>query len=77
MPILRGNGGRESGWKTFVFLAGLSHRAAGDKILQLLIGSEAEHFLTAAGRISGTQIFVHDIEELLELERCTPGKDRN
>jgi hypothetical protein len=77
MSILRSDSGRESGREPFVFLAGLSHGTAGHKILQLLIRSQAEHFLAAAGRISGAQIFVYDIEKLLELERCTPGKDRN
>ena len=67
----------ERGREAFVFLAGLSHRAAGHEILQLLVSTQAQHFLAAAGRISRAQIFVHDIEELLELERCTAGKHRN
>jgi len=30
-----------------------------------------------AGRIPGPQVFMHDIKELLELERCTAGEHRN
>ena len=77
VSVLRSDRCRKSGRKPFVFLAILSHRATGHKILQLLIRSQAKHLLAAAGRISRAQIFVHDIEELLELERCTPGKHRN
>jgi len=45
--------------------------------LQLLISSQAQHFFTTAGGIPRAQIFVHDIKELFELERCTPGKYGN
>src|ERR1043166_6473931 len=77
MSVLWGNGGRKSGWQSLVFLTGLSHCTTGHKILQLLTRAQAQHFFASAGRISGAQIFVHDIEELLELERCSAGKDRN
>ena len=77
MSVLRSDGCRESGRKPFVFLAGLSYRATRHKILQLLIGSQAEHFLAAASCISRPKILVHDVEELLELELRTPGEDSN
>jgi hypothetical protein len=77
MSILWSDCGCEGGWEPFVFLAGFSHRAPGHEILQFLIRSQTEHLLTAASRISRAQVFVHYVEELLELERCTSGKHRN
>ena len=50
------------------FLPVFLYRAARDKILQFLVGAQAKHFFAAAGRISRAQIFVHDVEELFELE---------
>jgi hypothetical protein len=68
---------RQSGRKALIFFAILFHRTPRDKVLQFLVGPETEHFLAAAGRITRAQIFVHDVEELFELERRTPGKHRN
>ncbi len=74
MSVLRSDRCGESSRETFIFLASLSHRSAGDKILKLLISSQTQHFLTTTGGIPGPEIFVHDVNELFELERCTPGK---
>lgn len=63
------------GGETAVFLAGLLHHAAGDEILQLLVGTEAEHFLAAAGRVALAQLLMNEIKELLELEGTLFGKD--
>src|ERR1044071_1220725 len=73
VSVLRSDRCRKRGWEPLVFLAVLSHRATGYEVLQLFISSQAKHFLAAAGRISRAQIFVHNIEELLELERRAPG----
>src|SRR6266446_10885163 len=72
LSVLRSDRCRKSGREPFVFLAILSHSATGHEILELFISSQAKHLLPAAGRISRAQIFVHNIEELLEFERCTP-----
>ncbi len=74
MTILRRNRSRESRRETFVFLAGLLHRTAGDEILELLIRAEAQHFLATTGGITGAQVLVHDVEDLLELERRAAGE---
>ena len=67
---------RQRRWKTFVLLAILFDRSARDQILQFLVGAQSQHFLATAGRVSSSEIFMHDIEQLFELERRTPGKDR-
>ena len=77
MAVLRRDRLREGGGQALVFLAGLLHRATGDQILKFFIGAQTQHFLAAAGGITGTQIFVHDIEELLELEGGAAGKHRH
>ena len=77
MAVLRRDRLGERGRETLVFLASLTDRPTGDEILKLFVSTETEHFFAAAGRIPGPQIFVHDIKELLELERCTAGEDRN
>src|SRR2546423_9354372 len=71
VSVLRRDRLGERGRQAFVFLAGLTHGAASHQILKFFVSTEAQHFLAAAGRISRAQIFVHDIKELLELERCT------
>jgi len=71
VTILRRDRLGERGWKPFIFFAGFSDSAAGYEILKLFVSAEAQHFFAAAGRIPGTKIFVHDIKELFELERCT------
>ena len=77
MTILLSNRLRESRWQTLVFLAILLDRTPRHEILQFLVGSQSQHFLAAAGSISGPKILVHDVEQLLELERRTPGEDSN
>ncbi|MGI8480565.1 MAG: hypothetical protein ACR2MF_00610 [Chthoniobacterales bacterium] len=74
MAILRRDSLSQSSRRDFIFLSGLLHRTARHQILQLLISAQAKHLLAAAGRISRAQIFMHDVEELLELERCAPGQ---
>lgn len=78
--LLRGSGsrcrsrgrGRErlrQGSQTFVLLAGLLDHAAGDKVLKLLVSSQAKHLLSTTRCIASPETFVHHIKELLELER--------
>ena len=77
MTILLCNCLSQSRRQALVFLAILFDRTARHEVLQLLVGSQPQHFLAAAGSISRPKILVHDIEELLELERRTPGEDSN
>ena len=77
MAILLRNCLSQSCRQAFVFLAILLNRTTCDKVLQLLIGSQPQHFLAAAGSISRPKILMHDIEQLLELERGTFREDSN
>ena len=77
MTILLCNCLSQSRRQAFVFLAVLFDRTARYEVLQLLVGSQPQHFLATAGSIPCPKILVHDIEELLELERRTPGEDSN
>ena len=40
-------------------------------MLELLVGTEAEHFLTTTGGITLLQAVVDNIEELFELKGCS------
>ncbi len=77
MTILRRDGLREGRGQPFVFLARLFHRASRDQILKFFIRAQPQHFLASAGGVSGAQVFMHDIEKLLELERGAARKDCN
>src|SRR4051812_31069093 len=77
MAVLRSDRLGERSREPLVFLASLTDRPTGDEVLKLFVSTQAQHLFAAAGRIPGPQIFVHDIKELLELERCTAGEDRN
>ena len=57
------------GSEALVLLAVLLDHVARNKMLQLLVSSEAEHLLTTAGGIPLLESVVDDVEELLELER--------
>ena len=57
------------GSEALVLLAVLLDHVARNKMLQLLVSSEAEHLLTTAGGIPLLKSVVDDVEELLELER--------
>ena len=63
--------------QALVFLAGLPDHPARYQVLELLIGSEAQHFLAAARRISRPKVFMEDLKELLKFERSSSGKDCN
>ena len=73
-----GGGGGQEGCEALgdalVFAASLFHHAGGHEILQLLVGAEAEHFLTAARGVAGFEVGVDDIEERFELKRRLPGE---
>jgi len=77
MAILLRNCLSQSCRQAFVFLAILLNRTTCHEVLELLIGSQPQHFLAATGSISCPKILMHDIEQLLELERGTFGEDRN
>src|SRR5262249_17732818 len=77
MTILLCNRLGQSRRQALVFLTFFLDRAARHEILQFLVRSQTQHFLAATGSVSGPQILVHDVEELLELERRTPGEDSN
>ena len=77
MAILLRNCLSQSCRQAFVFLAILLNRTTCHEVLELLIGSQPQHFLAATGSISCPKILVHDVEELLELELGTPGEDSN
>ena len=77
VSVLRRDRLGERGREAFVFFAGLANGATGHQILKFLVSAEAQHLFATAGRIPGPEVFVHDIKELLELERCTAGEDRN
>src|SRR4051812_29143880 len=77
VAILRRDRLGECGRKPFVFLASFANSAPGYQVLKLFVSAEAQHFFAATGRIPGPEIFVHDIKELLELERCSARKHRN
>jgi len=77
MAILLRNCLSQSRRQALVFLAILPDRTPRHEVLQFLVGSQPQHFLAAAGSISRPKILVHDIEELLELERRTPREDSN
>ena len=63
--------------KPLYFLPVFLHRAPRDQILKFFIRAQPQHFLASAGGITGTQVFMHDIEKLLELERGAARKDCN
>ena len=77
MAILLRNCLSQSCRQAFVFLAILLNSTTCHEVLQLLIGSQPQHFLAAAGSISRPKILVHYIEELLELERRALREDSN
>jgi hypothetical protein len=77
MTILLCNCRRQSRRQALVFLAILFDGTARDEVLQLLVGSQPQHFLTAARSVSCPKILMHDVEELLELKRRTPREDSN
>src|SRR5882724_8474734 len=77
LALLLGNRKSPSPRQSLVFLAVLLDRAACHEILQLLVGSQPQHYLATARSVPGPKIFVHDVEKLLKLERRTPGEDRN
>lgn len=77
MAVLRSDRQGERGRKPLIFLASFFHGTPCHQVLQFFVGTQAQHLLATAGRVPRAQILVHDIEELLELERCTPGKNRN
>ena len=52
-----------------VFLTALLDHAAGYEILKFFVSAKAKHLLTPTCRIAGTQAFVDDVKELLELKR--------
>src|SRR5205807_498407 len=74
MTVLGCDRARQGRRQAFVFLAALLHRAACDQILKFLIRTQPKHFLSATRGVAGTEIFVHDVEELLELERRSARK---
>ncbi len=67
---LRGRQGFGKGGEALVFLAGFLHHAARHEILQLLVSTQAEHFLSSTGGVSGSEPLVDDVEKLLEFERA-------
>src|SRR5215472_11107169 len=77
MAILLCNRLSQSRGQTLVFLAILFDRTPSHEVLQFLVGSQTQHFLAAAGSISGPKILVHDVEQLLKLKRRTPREDSN
>src|ERR1043166_7915338 len=77
VSVLRSNRGRERRGKAFVFLAILADSTASYEVLKLFVGAQAQHFLATAGGISCSQIFVHDVEKLLELERSATREHSN
>ncbi|MCA1658819.1 MAG: hypothetical protein LC627_05930 [Verrucomicrobiaceae bacterium] len=77
MSILRRNRLRQRGSKPLIFLAGLFHGATGHEVLKFFVSAETQHLFAAAGRIPGSEILVHDIEELFEFEGGTSGEHRH
>src|SRR5438270_2209226 len=69
MTVLRRDRARQGRGQSFVLLAALLYRAACNQILKFFIRTQPKHFLSATCGVAGTEIFVHDVEELLELER--------
>src|SRR5438270_8454950 len=69
MTVLRRDRARQGRGQSFVLLAALLYRAACNQILKFFIRTQPKHFLSATRGVAGTEIFVHDVEELLELER--------
>src|SRR5207253_3226157 len=60
--------GRELLRNALVLLRLLFHHATGDQILKLLVSAQPEHFFASAGSISGPQILMHDVEQVLEFK---------
>ena len=59
----------------FVFLADLLDKAAGHEVLELLIGTEAEHFLATAYRIANLEVRENPLEQVVEAKYLLFGKD--
>lgn len=57
-----------------IFLAGFFHDSRPDEILKFLVSAQAQHFLSAPGRVAITEIRVDDVEKRFELERGFFGK---
>lgn len=67
---LRGREGLGKRGEAFVFLACLLHHAARHEVLEFLVSTQTEHFLSTAGGVSGSEPLVDDVEKLLELKRA-------
>lgn len=52
--------------RALVFLADFFDKATGDQVLELLIGTEAEHFLAAAHCIAHFEICKNSFEQVVE-----------
>ncbi len=61
--------------RSLIFLAQFFNQTAGDKVLKLLIGTQTEHFLTAAHRISQFQICKNPFEQVVETEDFLFGQN--
>ena len=65
---LFGSNGIGKGGQSFVFLPVLLNHVAGNKMLQLFIGSEAKHLLTTASGIALLEAVVNHVKKLFEFE---------
>lgn len=54
--------------KAFVFLPAFLDETAGDKVLQLLVSAEPEHFFAAAHRISLLQPIINQLKKVVKAE---------
>ena len=55
-------------FETTILFAVLLNQSPRDEVLELLVSTEAEHFLSTADGITGFQIFVNDLKKIVETE---------
>ena len=63
--------------KALILLAGLFNHTARHERLKLLVSAQAQHFLSPAGGVAGTQVAMNQVKEFLELVRIFPGENRD
>lgn len=63
-----GAGGFVEVFETTIFFAVLLNQTPRDEVLELFVGPEAEHFFSAADGVTGFEIFVNNLEEIVETE---------
>lgn len=60
--------------RSLVFLTNLFNKAAGDQVLELFIGTQAEHLFSTAHRIADFEICKNSLEQVVETKHFLLGK---